>query len=65
MKKKIGFIGIGNMGGALARAAAACCGPQGFALQDAYADGSWTEDGRFVLAQGSDLALQRRFGKLS
>ncbi|MBQ9960031.1 MAG: hypothetical protein IJP01_06710 [Oscillospiraceae bacterium] len=50
---------------ALARAAAACCGPQGFALQDAYADGSWTEDGRFVLAQGSDLALQRRFGKLS
>ena len=48
---------------ALARAAAACCGTPAYTVADVYLQGSWNEQEQFVLADGSDRALQKYFGK--
>ena len=48
---------------ALARAAADCCGAAAFTVVDVYPQGSWDAQQQFVLADGSDRALQKHFGK--
>ena len=48
---------------ALARAAAECRGAPAFTVVDIYPQGNWNEQERFVLADGSDRALQKQYGK--